>query len=399
MQTFPQAAEAAELKANTAPPGTGPRPGAFGAKGGRMEKPKAARRERGIKKLADGRWRYSWTFRGRYHRMTAPNYAIARACLSKIRAEIAEGRYLEKEATPRVTFERAAQDFLTWGKSNLAPGTWIRDRQFVARWLRHPRFEGRTLDEISPADIEAYRNGRLATVGKRTADYDLSRLKRLFSLAQAWGLCKADPTRPVKLFHPDNRRERFLSAEEEKVLRAALPEWVRPAFDFALNTGLRQMELLTLTWGQVDLARRTITLTADKTKSKRTRHVPLNVAALAALKSQPRALSPEAPVFPVLARTRQASLVQIVRRTVRRLGLEGVTWHTLRHTFASRLVQRGVGLLTVKDLLGHSTLTMVLRYAHLADENLRRAVDTLTEDPNLHETCTGRETAPGGGEA
>ena len=57
------------------------------------------------------------------------------------------------------------------------------------------------------------------------------------------------------------------------------------------------------------------------------------------------------------------------------------TWYTLRHTFASRLVPSGVNLLTVKELLGHSTLVMVMRYAHLADENLKAAVDTLTADP------------------
>lgn len=65
-----------------------------------------------------------------------------------------------------------------------------------------------------------------------------------------------------------------------------------------------------------------------------------------------------------------------------------VTWHTLRHTFASRLVQGDVNLLAVKELLGHSSLAMVMQYAHLADDNLKSAVDTLTVDPKLHKSCT-----------
>ena len=73
-----------------------------------------------------------------------------------------------------------------------------------------------------------------------------------------------------------------------------------------------------------------------------------------------------------------------------------VTWHTLRHTFASRLVQSGVGLLTVKELLGHSTLAMVMRYAHLADENLKAAVDTLTADPRLQKSCSDQNESTGG---
>ena len=382
--------------------GVGPA-GGFGVKGGAL-------REKGIKQLPDGRWQYSWKFQGRYHRVIAPTRAIATASLAKVRAQIAEGRYLEKEVAHLTRFEDAVKRFLTWGETNVAPGTHRRDREFAALWLAFPRFRGRTLAAITAADVEDYRTTRLATVGKRTinghtfekraagkatCDNDLSRLRRLFSLCIKWKLAKENPAKGVDFFRPESKHDRFLTHDEETAIVNACPPDVRPAVVFAVNTGIRQGELLSLTWGQVDLARKTITLTADKTKSKRTRRVPLNALALEALRSLPRGIAPEAPVFPVMAGRDQRDLVRRFKRAVKETGInenapasQRVTWHTLRHTFASRLVQSGVSLLTVKELLGHSTLVMVMRYAHLADENLKAAVDTLAASPRLQKSCS-----------
>ncbi len=419
---FPQAAPAAGPESIIAPTGKGAGPGAFGVKGGALtEKPKKAKREKGIKKLSDGRWRYSWTYRGRYHRMSAPTYAIAAASLAKIRAQIAEGRYLERDPSHTVLFDDVVRRFLEWSAVNVSEGTHRRDTEFADRWLAFPRFKGRTLGDITAADVEAYRNARLGgtktrtkgrftfqtrPAGKVTCDNDLGRLRRLFSLAIGWKLTRENPAKAVKLFRPDNKRDRFLSPDEEARIIAFCPPDVGPAVVFAVNTGIRQGELLSLTWGQVDLGRKVITLTAEKTKGKKTRRVPLNAAAVAVLKGLPRGISPAAPVFPVMAGRDQRDLVRRFKWAVEETGInEGVeprqrvTWHTLRHTFASRLVQRGVNLLTVKELLGHSTLVMVMRYAHLADDNLRSAVDSLAEVPDLHKTCTGTGDGPQGGGA
>lgn len=371
-----------------APTSKGSRAGAVGVKGGGL-------REKGIKRLPDGRWQFSWCFRGRYHRRIVPTHTLAVASLAKVRAEIAEGKYLEKEVKPQTTIQQAVKEFLRWGETNLAPGTLMRDKQFSEQWCAFARFKGKPLAEITVQDIEAYRTQQLSHVGRRTCDYDLSRLRRLFVLSEEWGLSKGNPARAVKMFHADNRRDRFLTPDEEAKLLEEVPEWVRPAIIFSVNTGLRQGELVSLTWGQVDLPRKTITLTADKTKGKKMRRIPLNALALEAIGTQPRSLNPEAPVFPLVARYGADNLRQAFRRAVRSLGMDSkaICWHTLRHTFASRLVQAGVGLLTVKELLGHSTLVMVQRYAHLADENLKSAVDTLVVVPNLRKTCD----APKGG--
>jgi integrase len=415
MNPFPseQATPAALHEGIIAPTGQGARAGAFGVKGGAL-------REKGIKRLPDGRWLYSWKFQGRYHRIIAPTRAIAEASLAKVRAQIAEGRYLEKEVSHQTRFEDAVARFLEWGEANLAPGTQRRDRDFAALWLAFPRFKGQALAAITAADVEAYRNVRLGgtktrtkgrhtfqtrPAGKVTCDNDLSRLRRLFSLCIAWKLTKENPAKGVKFFRAESRHDRFLTHDEEAAVLRACPADVRPAVIFALNTGIRQGELLSLTWGQVDLARKIMTLTGDKTKSKKTRRIPLNAAALEVLRSLPRGISPQAPVFPVMAARDQRDLVRRFKWAVDKTKInEGVprsqrvTWHTLRHTFASRLVQSGVSLLTVKELLGHSTLAMVMRYAHLADENLKAAVDTLTLGSGLQKSCSdpGEGTHGGG---
>ena len=400
------------LLVSTAP---GPREalGAFGVERRRMK-------ERGIKKLPDGRWQYSWKHKGNQHRIIAPTYTIAAASLAKVRAQIAEGRYLEKEDKPQTTFEEAVKKFLKWGKTNVSTGTLRRDTEFAALWIASREFKGQVLSDITAENVEAYRTNRLNTVGtrtigkrtfdkrpagKRTCDLELARLRRLFVLCIEWKLCKENPAKGVKFFRPESKHDRFLTPDEEARILEACPPDVRPAVVFAVNTGIRQGELVSLTWGQVDFQRKIITLTADKTKTKQTRHVPMNTLALEALKALPRGISPNAPVFPIIAGRDHRDLVRRFKGAVERTKInEGVirsqcvTWHTLRHTFASRLVQGGVNLLTVQRLLGHTTLAMVQRYAHLADTHLKDAVDTLTDNLRVQKRCSEPgEGAQGGG--
>lgn len=404
-----QAAPAATIEAFAAPTVKGDRQGAFGVKGGAL---KRERRERGIKKLADGRWRYSFEHKGRKHRFIVPTYTIAVASLAKVRAQIAEGRYLEKEVSEQIRFEKAVEKFLEWGQTNVSEGTQRRDRECSDLWLACPRFKGRPLTDITAEDVEAYRKDRLTKVrtrtigdhtfnvrpaGERTCDLDLARLRRLFSLCIRWKLCKENPAKGVDFFNPESKHDRFLTHEEEAAILAACPPDIRPAVIVAVNTGLRQMELLTLTWAHVDQLGKTLTVTADKAKSKKSRRVPLNKAALEAIKSLPSGISLQTPVFPVVSERDQRDLVRRFEKAVAKTGVnkgaersQRVTWHTLRHTFASRLVMAGVDILTVKELLGHSTLVMVMRYAHLSQAHLREAVDAL----GASRTDTKRTLAP-----
>jgi integrase len=166
-------------------------------------------------------------------------------------------------------------------------------------------------------------------------------------------------------------RLRWLTEEEIKALLAACDKStsreLRHGVVLALNTGLRLSELYGLTWDRVDLTRGVLRL--ELTKAGKRREVPINADAFAALSSLgPRS---EGRVFKV------RDPRQSYRHAVRRARLDDVTFHTLRHTFASWAMMRGMPLKDLQEALGHATLTMTMRYAHLAPERLRHSFSLL----------------------
>jgi integrase len=175
----------------------------------------------------------------------------------------------------------------------------------------------------------------------------------------------------IRLEREPQGRLRWLTEDEiEKLLEACgkpRNRELRTAVVLAINTGLRRSELLGLTWDRADLSRGVIRL--EMTKSGKRREVPLNAESYAALVSfGPR---DSGRVF------RKQSLRKAYENAVGNAKLDDVNFHTLRHTFASWAVMRGVSLKELQELLGHSSLAMTMRYAHLAPERLRSAVARL----------------------
>ncbi len=352
------------------------------------------RRERGLKQLPDGRWQFSWCYEGRYHQRITKTKGEARAYLEKIHTQIREGKYMESRKEVRTKFEDGVKRFLEWSEVNTRPDTFRNDTYYSARWLASRHFAGKAMDAIHSGDVEAYKTARATerrggkTTSKKTVDNDLARLKRLFSLCRTWKLCKNNPASEIKLFRPESRRDRFLDPQEETVLLEKSSDAVRPAVIFSIHTGVRQGEMLSLTWANVDLNRGrhgSITVTAEKAKGKKTRHIPLDAVARAALDTFPQDAPPEALVFDKFGGTYNSTLRVGWQKALEESKLRGVVWHSLRHTFASRLVMAGVPLTTVQYLLGHATLDMVLRYSHLAPGHLEDAVQVL--ESNLRFTC------------
>ena len=186
-----------------------------------------------------------------------------------------------------------------------------------------------------------------------------------------------NPASRIKRKVEDNARVRYLTDEEEKTLRGAVTDPRQmAALEISLHTGMRQSEQFGLSWSQVDLERRQLALT--RTKNGKTRHIPMNAVAVAAFKSlQTKGQTNGSPVFPGRAGEAGKGARGWFEDAVTRAGLTDYTWHCNRHTFASRLVMRGVDLRTVGELLGHSSFAMTMRYAHLAPEHKASAVDRL----------------------
>jgi integrase len=302
-----------------------------------------------------------------------------------------------------------------WFEANRKSGTPILKR------LKHC-FEGdfgsTRLHEISPLRIDKWRGKKLAEgLSKNTLNRDLSALKAALSKAVEWGLIESNPIAKAKLYSiDDNASVRYLLPDEEKRLRAALQgrdqhlrkrrsqfnDWRRarnlkpfpeigpdqfgdhlhPIVLLALNTGMRRGEIFNLRWSSVDLDKALLEVAGPGAKSGQTRHVPLNQQAIGALNHWHNQTSTTTGlVFPGKGKGRLTNINSAWRSLMKRASLENFRFHDCRHHFASRLVMADVALNTVRELLGHSEISMTLRYAHLAPEHKAEAVAKLVQLP------------------
>jgi integrase len=217
-----------------------------------------------------------------------------------------------------------------------------------------------------------------------TFNHYRSALITIYREAMNAGKVRQNPAREIHRNKVPLGRVRFLEEEEEIRLRSALVpippaapwDWQGALLQMAvaLLTGMRKGEQFSLTWDQVDFANRNLHL--DKTKNGSSRYVRLNTLAVDAfsklkLRHDRLGYPADAPVFWIKDPSPWFDAA------VERAGIEGVTWHTLRHTFASRLVMLGVNLKTVQVLMGHKSITMTARYAHLAAHHLKAAVELI----------------------
>ena len=246
------------------------------------------------------------------------------------------------------------------------------------------QFGHRMADTIITAEIaewfsqmEDERGWTPATINRYRAA-----MSKAFKLGIADGKVSRNPARLVPQRKESNGRVRFLLEEEEKRLRAALagrPNCI-PQLEVALHTGMRKGEQFTVTWGQVDSEHMYIHL--SQTKNGSDRYVSLNSTALQTLKALKEThdrlkLPTESLLFLSHQNKPMTDPKEWFGRACEEAKIAGVTWHTLRHTFASRLVMAGVGLKEVQELMGHKTITMTARYAHLAPAHKLKALEKL----------------------
>lgn len=252
-------------------------------------------------------------------------------------------------------------------------------------WNLRPHFGGKTLRGITTKVIAEYVEKRRGQgVANSTINRDLALLRVVLRKAHAeWEWLDVVPSFP-KLKEPPPRA-RWLTAEEMERLVAVCPPHLRAVVITAFNTGGRIGEILGLRWSEVDLERKTLRFL--RTKNDQPRGIPMNarlVATLSALKAERERGREGAGAVNALSGnvfTYKGEPIGSVKKSFARAcvraGIEDFHIHDTRHTFASHLVQEGVPLLEVKELLGHKTLAMVMRYAHLAPDNLRGAVERL----------------------
>ena len=278
----------------------------------------------------------------------------------------------------KISFGEFGERYMEHAKVNKR--SWLRDEQM----LKHlEQFFGseRQLADITSADIEGYKMHRRASVAGSTVNREMALLKRMFNLAIEWDLYLGlNPFRKVKFFREFNTGLRVLSLEEEeKLLRHAAP-YLQDLIRFALNTGLRVGEIFSLCWSNVDLEKNLLNVFAPKTQ--KIRGIPINADARKVLEYWALGKRNEFVFYNPETGKPFVDLKAGFKLACEKSGITGVTWHTLRHTFASRLVDRGVDIVTVKELLGHSSITVTMRYTHTNLDSKRAAVEKL-----LHNEC------------
>jgi integrase len=283
------------------------------------------------------------------------------------------------------TLEKVYRHFRTWYPEPLTAITVERIEAWKARCLSEGRSAAtvlRDLFTLSSVLRRAVKTGELTENPVRRVDkprIDRKGKVRFLDQAEETRLRYALRARDQEM---QNRRTVVNTRRQIRDERPLPPlthfgDHLTPAVLLSMNTGLRRGETLKLRWGSVDFDRRLITVEGRNAKSRQTRHVPLNDEALRVLQNWREQAGTGARVFHVVGF--QTAWETVLKRAM----ISKFRWHDLRHHFASRLVQQGVPLNTVRDLLGHGSVGMSLRYAHLAPDQRREAVAKLNERPLL----------------
>jgi integrase len=308
--------------------------------------------------------------------------------LSIRKSEILRGTF---RRPVKITFGELGTKYMEYAKVNKR--SWLRDEQMLESLTNFLGSE-RQVKEIYPADIEGFKLYRRKEVSGSTVNRELALLKRMFNLAIDWDLyLGSNPVRKVKFFQEINMGFRTLTMEEEKRFLASATPYIQDIAVFALNTGLRIGEILSLTWKSVDLEDNLLSVFAHKTNKIRT--VPINTRTRRVLEYWALGRKSEFVFYNHETGNPFVDLKGGFALACRKAGIEGVSWHTLRHTFASRVVARGADIATVQQLLGHSTVTVTMRYIHTNLDAKRNATQKLEGfSDNLVTPCTKMQQSP-----
>lgn len=245
------------------------------------------------------------------------------------------------------------------------------ERYIISVWLRHP-LARRDMSTIKPTDIATYRDEEIRN-GKapKTIRNHVSVISQVYRLAcTEWGFYRlVNPVRGVRM--PPNRpgrNRRLTDDEEQRLLDAAWRDcnpWLEPAFILAIETAMRQGELLAIRWKHVNLERRYIFLPAEITKTKRNRSVPLSTKALDTLLGIQERHDCKKVIDIV-----KPTLIHAWERIKKDCEIDDLRWHDLRHHATSMLFEKGLTAEEVMSITGHSTYAMLARYTHIRAQDL-----------------------------
>jgi len=303
---------------------------------------------------------------------TFPRLTDARLWAQRTETEMRQGRYLPADAKGHTVADMVDRYLASVLPRKLQSSR--HSQRPHLEWWKH-RLGAYFLDRVTSAMISECRDELLQGKSAATAVRYLAALSHCFSVARReWEWVRENPVQNVTRPRESRGRTRFLSDAERVRLVEACTNQSRDLLDFvlvALYTGMRQGEILGLCWPDVDLRRRLLSI--RDTKNRQSRSVPIVGPVLAALSRRCKIHRLDTDkVFP-------DSLRGEWERARRTAGLIDFRFHDLRHTTASYLAMSGATLAEIAEVLGHKTLAMVRRYAHLTDAHVTAVMDRMAE--------------------
>lgn len=304
---------------------------------------------------------------------------VAKNALRDLEARLIRGDFYYLK---NIGFRAYLQSHLSRIVNDLRPNTVQRYQTSGAIFLEFLQSNGlpdMLLRKITPGLLKDFKAHRLRTVTAKTFNNDRVLLSALFNSAIEDGYLHSNPMKKVKKAKEDKRQKEWLTEKELQLLADALRPEIKPIVLFLASTGLRKNELAHLRWSDLNLERKTLTVKnreGEGAKSRQERTIPLAEQVIALLQNLP---DKDVYVFPKLQEKtfREHGFWKTVSRAAKRASIKKCTPHTLRHTFASHLVRRGVPLLVIAKLLGHSHTRTSELYSHLAPDDLHDFVNLL----------------------
>jgi integrase len=336
-----------------------------------------------------------YVLNGRERRYTIGKHPDLSPSAARERATVLRGRIAagedpmetRREARDAATVGELCDDYLDrHARPKKRPESIEGDERLIRLYVK-PKLGSRKVSAIGRRDLDEIHQALKAHPYQ--ANRLLALVSKMFSLAVAWGWRLDNPAKGIERF-AEERRHRWLSADELGALSKAINTYpdrrIADALRLLILTGSRRGEVLNATWDQFDLTRGVWTKPSHHTKQKKTEHVPLSGAArllVSGIRERAiKALGDEAKLknfpflFPGKADGKPLRELKGAWKTIcTTAGLKAVRVHDLRHTYASHLVSGGHSLPLVGRLLGHTQAATTQRYAHLADDPLRKATE------------------------
>jgi len=277
------------------------------------------------------------------------------------------------------TFKDFSNKYIQYITETNKKRSWKRDITSIEHFGN--LFNDKKLFDITPGDIDDYKKIRLQKVKPGTVNRELNCIRYMFNLAKRWKNFFGDnPVSISGLISVDYKVERILSYEEEERLFKNCNEYLRDIIIIALNTGMRRGEILNLRWEWLDFKNSVVTLPQTHTKSQKIRKIPINSKLRTLLLKLSMKKRDQDYVFPSISS--KSGHMEGVKRSFmsacKKAGIEGLRFHDLRHTAATRMIENGANIVAVSRILGHSDVKITMRYAH-PEDSLKEAVESLAK--------------------